>query len=432
MRRLGWLGFPAFLWVSALAPQGPPSFVVAISGEMDGNLTPCGCSKPMLGGLPRRANLFNQVQPVIRLENGDLTKASGRQDELKAETAVDILNLMKYDAVNLGEKDFALGMEFLRSLQARFQGKILCANAMDADGRPVFNQSVILEKEFEGKKVKVAVVGLLSESLFGAAMAANPQLRFEAPEDVLEKLATRVSSNADIRILLYHGPKAEAESLARKFKTFQLMVCAHDTDDPSGPYKIGDSFLVSPGKDGKHLTLATFNREKTWMFDKAPDRALDPDLGENEDAAAAMAAYEERIAAEGLLAQVGKSPSLGGASYVGTEVCGGCHTEQKKNWQNSKHAHAMPTLIEVKHDRDPECVSCHVVGLTVEGGYVGQKETPHLQDVGCESCHGPGSKHVANSSELLKANGEKSCLQCHIPEHSPKFDFKSYWEKIKH
>src|SRR5262245_11263227 len=75
----------------------PPEDAVTVvfSTEQNGYLTPCGCSKPMLGGLPRRAGFLHQLPAGARpvhVENGDLTEAGGRQDELKAETLVEMLN----------------------------------------------------------------------------------------------------------------------------------------------------------------------------------------------------------------------------------------------------------------------------------------------------------------------------------------------------
>src|SRR6185503_20510447 len=99
--------------------------------ELNGNITPCGCSKPMLGGLPRRATYLKSLgvaANLVPVDNGDLTEAMGRQDELKAETIVEAFNRMQYAAINLGEKDFRLGMAYLQSLRARSKGAMLCAN----------------------------------------------------------------------------------------------------------------------------------------------------------------------------------------------------------------------------------------------------------------------------------------------------------------
>jgi len=68
------------------------------------------------------------------------------------------------------------------------------------------------------------------------------------------------------------------------------------------------------------------------------------------------------------------------------------------------------------------------VGYDFESGYVSESKTPHLKNVGCEYCHGPGSQHNKNPyqnkltvrktvQEVIK----DVCLKCHTPEHSGDF-----------
>ena len=48
-----------------------------------------------------------------------------------------------------------------------------------------------------------------------------------------------------------------------------------------------------------------------------------------------------------------------------------------------------------------------------ETGYESQKKTPHLVNVGCEDCHGPGEKHVAaelSGSEAFTAKLRKAVV----------------------
>src|SRR5262249_31436244 len=87
--------------------------------------------------------------------------------------------------------------------------------------------------------------------------------------------------------------------------------------------------------------------------------------------------------------------------FVGSDACKNCHGIDHGIWANSHHSHAYETLEKkaVKpglRQFDPECVVCHVIGYQYQTGFENEKKTPHLRDVGCESCHGPGSQHVAN------------------------------------
>jgi hypothetical protein len=124
----------------------------------------------------------------------------------------------------------------------------------------------------------------------------------------------------------------------------------------------------------------------------------------------------------------------GGLSYAGSESCRPCHQIESDEWITEGHADALNSLKKVGSDRDPECVVCHVVGLEYEGGYVTEEKTPQLKDVGCESCHGPGSEH--NESLGLKKTREPkvSCLTCHTPEKSTGYagHEEEYMQKIIH
>jgi len=410
------------------------ALLVVASGELNGHLTPCGCSKPMLGGLPRRASYLTGLpgtMPVVRLENGDLTEALGRQDELKAETAVEMLDRMKYDAINLGEKDFQLGTPYLQALGARFKGALLCANARDDKGAPLFKESVVLKRQAAGRPVRVAIVGLISEQYGDAIHTLSPEVTIETPETTLKRLMPPLLAQSDVRILLYHGPKAEAEALAQQFTMFQLVVCAHEGDVPSALQQIGASGLLSGGEDGKRLAAVRLQPEPGGRA-ASTQVTLTPDYADDRDTIEIKKAYLQRVTAEGLLDKTPRTPTASGAAYAGTQSCATCHAAADAVWRLSGHAHALRTLAKEGEDRDPECVRCHVVGLERQTGFASHKKTPDLENVGCESCHGPASKHVADPKNRLEKAGSAACGQCHVVQHSPHFDFQPYWAKIKH
>ena len=135
--------------------------------------------------------------------------------------------------------------------------------------------------------------------------------------------------------------------------------------------------------------------------------------------------------------------------FVGNGVCASCHAEIVASWQKSRHAHAFATLEKKGKHFDPECLTCHVVGLKpweapenasatdrkFEGGtgFLSLQITPHLKNVQCENCHGPARAHLENS-KIKPANKDPKiiCVSCHQGSHSPVFDFETYWPKIKH
>ncbi len=128
-----------------------------------------------------------------------------------------------------------------------------------------------------------------------------------------------------------------------------------------------------------------------------------------------------------------KKAALKNSKYVGVEACSGCHDQAVKIWKQSKHAGAMATLKKVNQDKNPECVACHVVGYDAEGGFASMKSSPHLANVQCENCHGPRKDHIdhpTKKGDLVDA--KKVCVECHQGNHSPNFEYKKYWDLIKH
>ncbi len=125
----------------------------------------------------------------------------------------------------------------------------------------------------------------------------------------------------------------------------------------------------------------------------------------------------------------------GAATYVGTEACADCHEEAVAFWKNTRHAGAWRTLEKVDKQFDYDCTSCHVTGWDQPGGATMAK-TAGLQDVQCETCHGPGSIHVDADDDQAKqtirlAPADDLCAsQCHTPEHSDTFDRVAYLRDV--
>jgi hypothetical protein len=94
--------------------------------------------------------------------------------------------------------------------------------------------------------------------------------------------------------------------------------------------------------------------------------------------------------------------------FEGRKKCSSCHKSQAKSWKKTAHAKAMNSLKPNKktkakkrakldptkdYTKDKDCVGCHVDGFGEKGGYVVESPKKWKKGVGCESCHGPGSKY---------------------------------------
>lgn len=151
-----------------------------------------------------------------------------------------------------------------------------------------------------------------------------------------------------------------------------------------------------------------------------------------------------------------KVPSGGTANeYLGANKCKTCHSKQYKAWAETPHANAFASLLKADEkvtaewaakmkieitgsaDKTEGCVSCHVTGHLLPGGFPNADSTANanLSLVGCETCHGPGAAHKAAPKEEKKglsnnAVTEAYCKSCHTPEASPKFVYEEWKKKV--
>jgi hypothetical protein len=102
-------------------------------------------------------------------------------------------------------------------------------------------------------------------------------------------------------------------------------------------------------------------------------------------------------------------------SFIGTNQCFACHRSQTNTWSETKHAQAFTHLPETYRSNEA-CLKCHVTGFGEAGGYVAGTEKDLLM-VGCESCHGPGARHVdAAKRFVLAMPGEEEQIQKEMKE----------------
>ncbi|RUM87909.1 MAG: cytochrome C [Thermodesulfatator sp.] len=121
------------------------------------------------------------------------------------------------------------------------------------------------------------------------------------------------------------------------------------------------------------------------------------------------------------------------AKYVGSNVCADCHEEEYKSYSSyAKKAHSFEAIEKMKRHLTSQevknCYGCHTTGYGMPGGFVDEKTTPDLKNVGCEVCHGPGSIHVeTEDAEDILGTVDKIkgvCNKCHTSERVEAFSFR--------
>ncbi len=513
-----------------------PDAVIVFSGQTFGYLQPCGCSRPQSGGLERRAVFIDALKakgwPVAGVDLGDLypeKAAVARQGKLKYVATMNALREMGYLGVGIGRNELQgdlLSLLAEYALQKEQRPFTLAGNAGGVvGGKPVPRLQnftipgakrplVELIEVGEVGKVPVGVAGVVGKALQDENLKQKWDTTIDFPnakkaiEDAVAELAKH-PLKPQLNVLIFQGPSGDAAKVAADFPQFQLILCQADSDlPPLMPQvvvgKQGEKTLVvQVGHKGQHVgVVGAFKKPGGGFEFKYQLVPLGEEYitGGNEQQALAknktlkvLEDYSKAVKDAKLLgdfprvphpAQIqaaGLKPAVK-LTYVGTDACAACHVAEHKTWKAASHSHAMDTLEKVAkrpslRQFDGECVRCHTVGFDYQTGYQDDAKSAHLRHVGCETCHGPGSGHVAapNNKALLALmsswkqpgaaklpdlkfmekmakmdpaergkveivpaqqllfNGvSRTCTQCHDNEADPHFDLYKYWSKIAH
>ncbi|MEZ6184643.1 MAG: multiheme c-type cytochrome [Planctomycetota bacterium] len=413
-------------------PEGPPPRLVLLAaGETLGHLEPCECVSGMSGGFPRRlatvARERKDEAPVLHVDTGNLTAPNvlhPRLLTLKTQAALELLARAETAGVVVGEQDLRLGASALARLAQDAGVPLLLANA---EGAP-----------FEGARltevggVSVWLAGVIDPELDDP----TGQLSFTDPAPALRALLTEAPAAA-LKVVLYRGTRAHAEAQLPEDLGVDAIVCGDGQQEPGPLARHGGAWLVETVRDARSLARLAFPPEgeptltRLELGAQVPD---DPWARERVDR------YYDAVRA---LPEEPRKPVKAGGSFMSARSCQGCHQAQYEVFKGTKHHGAQARVIAARPEVSDlgECIRCHVTGYGYESGFESMKLTPHLAEVGCESCHGVGELHVSAGPRDKRGYGVRAgfpeswrerCVSCHDPSNSPDFDFEQALQKIKH
>lgn len=136
--------------------------------------------------------------------------------------------------------------------------------------------------------------------------------------------------------------------------------------------------------------------------------------------------------AQDLAVEPDPSKAVVGGGYVGSDSCKECHKRQYEAYMKfSRKSTAFAAVERMKKDLSEEelqgCYRCHATGYGKPTGFESPERTPHLKNVGCEACHGPGRLHTQTMemAHIVKTVTIDVCEKCHKSDLVKSFRYKS-------
>jgi hypothetical protein len=437
-----------FLSISgSTGTEGNKRIVIAYTGNVDGYLEPCGCdgTDEMLGGLYKKTTYINEYRKteknLVLVDSGDLFNDHEKIKDsympsarFKAEVFTKAYKDLGIDAINVGELDLALGVDYLKELEKKYDVPFVSANIVNDKQELLFKPYVIKTME----NIKVGIIGIMGntpdvakpfEEIVGTSLTVLDPL-----ETATAKVA-ELKNKVDFIIVLTHQHMGRNWIFARKINGIDVIVGGHHKQKLDTPYEANDTYIVQASEKGQHQGMLVL--EKMADGTKTSANTLVPlgsKIADDVKVKAMIDEYNQQVN------KLYTSPAVVSAAQEEaiapkSITCKECHAEAYEIWQKSAHANAFQTLVNKERQYNPDCLACHTTRFEEAGGFTMQAQQKELRNVQCENCHGDRSAHLADPGVVSKAAPDvKTCLKCHTEYRCPDFekDYAKEWEKIKH
>lgn len=191
-----------------------------------------------LGGVVRRTSFIKEVRSkhpeVLLFDCGDISQGTPYYNLFQGELEVKMMNLMKYDAMTIGNHEFDFGMENMARLFRLANFPIVCSN-YDVSGtvlEDLVKPYIILER----KGLKIGVFGV-SPKLEGLVQAEKCEgIVYYDPITIAQDMADllKLEEGCDVVICLSHlgirsssADGASDEVLVSKTRNIDLILGGH-------------------------------------------------------------------------------------------------------------------------------------------------------------------------------------------------------------
>ncbi|RPI79268.1 MAG: hypothetical protein EHM45_03580 [Desulfobacteraceae bacterium] len=197
--------------------------------------------------LANRASELAKEKPTLILAAGDFIQGHNWANFSKGKASIELLNLMKVDALVVGNHEFDFGQETLKIRAAEAKFPILGANV---DGLSALQPFTI-------KKVGdlyVAVIGVVTEETPETTHPRNVVgLSFTSAEKSVAAYVEHLRPRADLIVVLSHLGFSADKALAQKVKGIDLIVGGHSHTKLEKGEQVGSTLIVQAWEHAKAL-----------------------------------------------------------------------------------------------------------------------------------------------------------------------------------
>ena len=215
-------------------------------------------SQVVVGGaayLSAAVNRLRSERPSLLVAAGDMIQGHTWANMSKGESAVEVMNAMRFDVMVMGNHELDFGQEILKKRISEATFPVLAANVSGSGGLEALCRQ-------GGGGVKVGFLGVVAED---TPVITHPNnvtgLRFGLVQETVEKYLPEVRAKADIVVVLSHIGYPADRILAEKVKGIDVIIGGHSHTKVVDPPVIGGTLIVQAWEHAKALGVVDITLE---------------------------------------------------------------------------------------------------------------------------------------------------------------------------
>ncbi|MFH1676130.1 MAG: multiheme c-type cytochrome, partial [bacterium] len=386
-------------------PKAPEHLRIIFTSDTQGNFTPCGCAGGPRGGLERRSTAIKEAiesapGQVIVLDTGNFSTGMLTDlERLKAEYVANAMDMIGYDAVNVGHMDALRPREGVLTYNhpqcPLTSGAFTYENKESGERQFSYPSNIILERD----KFRIGIIGHLLDNYDPKSFGLDNNY-IEDPRQLSELInRTYMQDNAGM-VILITDLSALADQTGFMTVRYNLasIIIAGASAEPDFTVEKKSGEIEHPivipraASWGRSLGILDLELNRIGGITGYSLRYVDlNDKIEKDPLLAQLTGeYMEKINAKptGL-------PELKQSGFIGPIACKSCHESEYEQWSKTKHATAWKALEDSGRIEEAACTPCHSTGFTGSESVPYQMIAHDFRNVSCEACHGAGEAHMA-------------------------------------
>ena len=247
------------LSIFIITPVSATELTILHTSDVHGRLEPITYhNMKNVGGAARQSYFYKQIKKekpnTLILDSGDIFQGSIYYQMFKGKLTADILKILKYDAIALGNHEFDRGVKELKTLIKKSKTPFLSANIEFSDKELQKLVKPYITKEIEGRKV--IIIGVTTPTL--SNLSNSDGVTIYEPSSIVRNIIAE-NDNADMIIVLSHCGYEIDKQIALENPKIDIIFGGHNHLLFDRPIVTGNVEIINSGEFGVYVSDVEYN-----------------------------------------------------------------------------------------------------------------------------------------------------------------------------